>query len=199
MNRSLHRHWLTLTMLMTLLMILGVAALLIMWIGETSTTSSPAGQRAELVTSPSGRFRARLWRCCDITANTISGFRIEDTETRRVYRQNLADVPELHSAAGGTFFAWTPGEAYFVLVTDVTGTSHGCDDLLVYAGDGSALIYNSAPTNLCRSIGAADLSIEIVELAHGHIVYATYPSGCYRLDLSQNEVIELSPDECADR
>ncbi len=197
MNRSPRRHWLAFAMLMTLLIVFGVAMLLVMWIGDASTTKPPAGQRAELVMSPSGRYRARLWRCCDITTNAISGFRVEDTETRRVYRQNLADVPELHSSAGGTFFAWTPGEAYLVLVTDRTGTSHGCDDLLVYTGDGSALIYNSAPANLCRSLGDADLSIEIVDLTAAHIVYATYPPGCYRLDLAQNAVMELSRDECS--
>lgn len=119
-----------------------------MWISDTSTTKSPAGQRAELVTSPSGRYHARLWRCCDIT-------------DRRV-------------------------------------TSHGCDDLLVYTGNGSALIYNSAPTNLCRRIGDANLSIEILDMGAEYVVYATYPLGCYRLDLSQNDVIELSPDECSD-
>lgn len=199
MKRRPHPRSLTLAMLMTLLITSGAAIVLVMWIVDSSTTPSPAGQRAELIISPSGRYQARLWRCCDITANIISGFRVEDTETRRVYQQSLADVPELHSSAGGTFFAWTPGEAHLLLVTDLMGTSHGCDDLLVYTGNGSALVYNSAPTNLCRSIGDADLSIEVLDMAAEYIVYATHPPGCYRLELLRNDLIQLSPDECSDR
>lgn len=122
----------------------------------------PQGSRAEQVTSPSGRYTAQLWRCCDVS-NYISGFDVFDNTTEHLTRQHIDQVPGLVDRAGGVYFEWTPSENYLVIITDNRATSHGCDELLVYSGDGSELVYSSVPTSICTVL-MGDVSLSVVAL-----------------------------------
>ncbi|MEO8612223.1 MAG: hypothetical protein ABI690_30290 [Chloroflexota bacterium] len=74
--------------------------------------------------------------------------------------------------AGGIYFAWTPSEHYVAITTDNRVTSHGCDEVLVYSGDGRELVYSgdgrelvysSVPTSVC-SVLEADFELGVQDL-----------------------------------
>ena len=127
-----------------------------------STPEPPSGDVAEQVTSPHGRYIAQLYRCCEFYPY-ISAFEIVDTQTGATHLQNLSDVENLDSLAGGIYFAWTPSENYLVITTDNRVTSHGCDELLVYSADGGELVYSSVSTSPCNGL-MYDLDIGVLDL-----------------------------------
>lgn len=124
---------------------------------------APPGVKAEQVISPAGRYTAQLWRFDTTTHQYISGFDIADSQSGTHYWQNLQAVENLNPIAGGVYFEWTPTENYLIVVTDPRVTSHGCDDLLVYTGDGHELVYSSVSTSICRSI-MADIDFGLIAL-----------------------------------
>jgi hypothetical protein len=166
------------------------------WINSTvSLFEPPAGQMAEQNISPTRRFVAQLWRCCDIY-DYISGFDISDTQTSVRYRQNLRWVEGLHFLAGGIFFEWTPRENYLVIITDNRVTSHGCDELLVYTGDGSELVYTSLDTSFCSGHPEDNVGMTVIICDNDDILYSS--SHFYRLIPSTGEVQRYEDQpECA--
>lgn len=155
----------------------------------------PAGQMAEQIVSPTGRFVAQFWRCCDIY-NYISGFDITDTQTGIRYRQNLEWVEGLHFLAGGVSFEWTPSENYLVIITNNRVTSHGCSELLVYTGDGRELVYTSLDTSFCSVHPEGDVGMQWTLCDNDDILYTS--SQYYRLVPSTGEVLRYDEQpECA--
>jgi hypothetical protein len=145
-----------------ILIFLGIYGMGLQTVSLSPTAEAPSGSAAEQIVSPNGRYVAQLYRCCDIY-NYISGFQITDTQTGQAYIQNLADVENLNSLAGGIYFAWTPSEHYVVISTDNRVTSHGCDEVLVYSGDGRELVYSSVPTSICSFL-TADAGLGVLDL-----------------------------------
>jgi hypothetical protein len=153
------------------------------------------GEASEITFSPSGRFYAHLWRCCDVYPY-ISAFDIFDRRNIQLHRMELRTVEGLPESAGGTFFEWTPSEEFLVIVTDNRVTSHGCSELLVYKGDGSALIYNSAYSSVCRLHPTADQEITILELCNNDDVLFLQQGRTYVLSPSSGTVIRAAGTTC---
>ena len=171
-----------------------VVLLVGIFFSRDNVLNRPSGSPAEQVSSPQGRYIAQLWRCCEVY-NYISGFEIRDTHTGRSVRQDLSDVEGLNDLAGGGFFAWTPSENYLVIVTDDRVTSHGCDELLVYTGDGRELVYSSVSTSVCRLL-MTDSSIAVLGLCANDDILLY---GGSRLIPSTGEKIQTDKTTCNDR
>jgi hypothetical protein len=166
----------------------------------TQSLPIPQSDRAEVVTSPSGRFQAQLWRCCDFLYNYISGFAVYDTLAGQLRWQAITGhIEGTHpTLAGGVFFEWTPSEHYLVVVTDDAVTSHGCDALVVYSGDGAALVYNGAPTNPCNTLGLGpvDSDVRVVALCANDDVLFVEHGGYFRLTPASGVVTENPSQGC---
>jgi hypothetical protein len=141
--------------------------------------------------SPSGRYTAQLYLCCDIYSY-ISRFEIYDRETGITHAQNLSDVSGLNPIAGGITFDWTPSEHYLLIITNNRVTSHGCNELVVYTGDGSELVFTSAnTTSVCRIHPDADTGLSVEKICpNDDIIYSGY-----RLTPSTGVVISLGSEE----
>jgi hypothetical protein len=131
---------------------------------SATPTISPTIKLAERITSSTDRFTAQLWRY----EGSITNFEISDQKTQKTYHQDLSDVEGLYivegawSIDGGHYFKWTPSERYLVILT--SPRVHGCSFLLVYAGDGTKLVYSSVATSLCGNNHFTDEGIMIKEL-----------------------------------
>lgn len=121
----------------------------------------------------------------------FSGFSVFDTQTNSRYYQSIEDVPAPSSALSGISFAWTPSANYIVVVTDVISSSHGCDEMFVYTGDGRTLVFNTGTTTtLCRGI-TADAGLSVLALCpNDDIVYTGY-----RLTPSTGDYVALNRDD----
>lgn len=156
---------------MFILMLFGVA------VGSAQLIPTPSAVPPEQIVSASGHYTATIERCC-ADYSYIAAFDVTDNQTGITSHQNLKDVPNLDLLAGGISFAWTPNEHYLVLETDNRVTSHGCDELLVYTGDGSQRVYTTLGISICRLI-QADGGITVLDfcanddliLSSGHRVH----------------------------
>jgi hypothetical protein len=50
------------------------------------------------------------------------------------------------------------------MTTDLRVTSHGCGDLLVYTGDGSAFVYSTVHSDPCSKGILADFGIGVLDV-----------------------------------
>lgn len=134
-------------------------------------TPTPA---AKILVSNTRRYTAELTSLATPFNFAFSGFTILDTQTQYTSQQNFAGV------ASGVSFDWTANDHYLLITTDIIASSHGCDEMLVFTGDGSRLVFDtSSTTSICRSI-ETDASIEIIaSCPNDDILY--YQSGTFRL------------------
>lgn len=155
------------------------------------------GTPTQVFTSPMGHFTAQLWRHDQFGGTSyISGFDITDVQTGVVHRQALSDVFErLHSSYDGYSFQWTPSDNYIVVLADSMVSSHGCSEMLVYAGDGSALV-RKLDMSACAGI-MADWSVRVLDVcANDDIIFAIQYSPVSRLSPATGEVVENEGDGC---
>lgn len=157
----------------------------------------PSGSAGEVSMSPSGRFFAQPWLCC-AEYSYVVGFIIYDSHTGHLQRQNVRSVERLSEAAGGRSFQWTPTDNYLVIETDNMATSHGCDELLVYTGDGSSLVYNSALTSICNVL-STDRGLSIFDLCQNDDILYTYGGlPHYLLTPSTGTILETDAQTCGE-
>ena len=162
---------------------------------QISGQSQAEGKQAETIISPSGRYTAQIGRCCDFY-DYISTFEVFDNQTNSSYRQNLNQVDGLSATAGGVFFNWTPSERYLVITTDNRVTSHGCDEVLIYDGDGSELVYNSSGMSICTQGLMADAQLSEIELCDNDDVIYVLAGKVYRLTPATGQKYEIPPMTC---
>jgi hypothetical protein len=173
----------------------------IMQIPQDIPTIFPTIKRAETIESSTDRFTAQFWRY----EGDITSFEISDRTTGVTYRQDLEDVEGLYikegawSIDGGHSFHWTPSERYIVLLT--SPRVHGCSYLLVYAGDGSKLIYFSKKTSACTDGHFSDEGITLKDLCANDDIFfvrGMYDYNLYRFRPSTLEEVfvkKLPPSE----
>ncbi|MBI1258466.1 MAG: hypothetical protein GC204_13445 [Chloroflexi bacterium] len=152
-----------------------------------ATLPTPQGTRDQ-VSSPSGRYSAALWYCCDFY-RYVETFEITDHVTGGTHRQDIRQAAGLSPYDSGSNYHWTPNEHYFWVITDIASSSHGCDQLLVYTGDGSRLVFDSAITiaNPCRGI-LADQGVAILAFCpNDDIIFAQ--SSTFRLTPSTGTLV----------
>ena len=143
-----------------ILLVILIASISLYRTNNSLLSEEPSGNKEETVTSPTERYSALLWRCCQ-EYNFISGFDVRDSLTGQTYRQRLKDV--LGVLPGGISFSWLPSENYLLVTTRNRVTSHGCMELLVYKGDGSALVYSSVPDSVCSKLGGyVDSTLSVI-------------------------------------
>jgi hypothetical protein len=187
--------------LLTIILLLGACSNS----AEVATVTVPptpmppnVGSASAIITSPAGRYTAQLWRYDRFgTANGyISAFDITNVETGLTYRQRLSDVlPRLHQGHGGGSFQWTPSDNYLVITAEPMVSSHGCYDLFVYAGDGSALVH-TLDMSECAGI-MADWWVSVVDVCgNDDILFAIQYHEPARLSPATGEITENQGDTC---
>ena len=126
----------------------------------------------------------------------FSEFTIFDRRTGRSNQQRLSEVPVPYGTPSGVTFVWTPTEHYLLITTDELASAHGCDELFVYRGDGSRLVFDSAmTTSVCHAI-MADASVQVLAICpDDDIIFEQ--SGVFRLTPSTGVYVSLGGDtEC---
>jgi hypothetical protein len=148
--------------------------------GCTLPEQIAAPLRSPVRFSPSRRYSVQLTTYAQPFTFAFSAFTLYDSQTKHLSHQQLSDVPVPSGEPSGMTFDWTPSERYLWITTDDLATSHGCDELFVYTGDGSRLVFDSAmTTSLCHVI-QVDASIEIIAICpNDDLIFRQ--SGIYRL------------------